>query len=430
MLGSQDRLQDELFVAGRLRDLIPDDHVLCRVDRVLDLAWVRQEVATCYCLDNGRPGIDPEAALRLMLAGFLLGIVHDRKLMREAQVNLAIRWFAGYRLHDVLPDHSTLTRLRQRWGTDRFRQLFEHTVRSCVQAGLVAGDVLHVDATLIRANVSLSSLVRRHIEDVLVANAEGALLQGPPHVKRRARVVSKTDPDCAMATSSRRTFTEPTYKQHVAVDDRAGIIVDVAVTAGDVNEGNLIEQHVDRATTLMGRSPATVTADAGYAYGKVYAALERRGIDPIIPAKAEPTPSGVIPLRRFKYDAKHQLVRCPTHKVLTRSTKTWHGWYYKARTKDCRACGLRARCLSPTVGRRSVVISDGHSALLRARRRRGRWSSHEFHLYGRHRWRAEGVHAEAKRWHGLERAVRRGLPNMTIQSYLTAATLNLKRMAR
>jgi hypothetical protein len=89
---------------------------LCRVDRVLNLAWLRREVEDCYCLDNGRPGIDPEAALRLMLAGFLLGIVHDRKLMREAQVNLAIRWFAGYQLHDQLPDHSSLTRLRQRWG--------------------------------------------------------------------------------------------------------------------------------------------------------------------------------------------------------------------------------------------------------------------------------------------------------------------------
>jgi len=429
VLGQQNREQDELFVSGSLRDLIPPDHVLYRVNRVLDLSWVRDAVAGCYCLDNGRPGIDPEAAIRLMLAGFLVGIVHDRKLMREAQVNLAIRWFAGYRLHDQLPDHSSLTRLRQRWGESRFRELFERTVKCSVRAGLVAGDVLHVDATLIRANVSLDSLVRRHIEDVLVANAEGALLTGPPHVKRRAHVVSKTDPDCAMATSSRKTFTEPTYKQHVAVDDRAGVIVDVVITPGDVNEGNIIEEHVANAAQLIGHEATTVTADAGYAYGKVYAALEERGIDPIIPAKAEPPPSGVIPLRRFKYDAKHHLVRCPSGKLLTRSSKTWHGWYYKARTQDCRICDLRKRCLSPTVGRRSVVISDGHAALLRARRRRGRWSAHEFRLYGRHRWRAEGVHAEAKRWHGLQRAVRRGLWNMSIQSYLTATVLNLKRLA-
>jgi transposase len=387
-------------------------------------------VADCYCVDNGRPSIDPEAALRLMLAGFLLGVVHDRKLMREAQVNLAIRWFAGYQLHDQLPDHSSLTRLRERWGESRFRELFQRTVESCVRAGLVVGDVLHVDATLVRANVSLDSLVRRHIEDVLVANAEGALLSGPPHVKRRAHVVSTTDPDCAMATSSRKTFTEPTYKQHVAVDDHAGIIVDVVVTPGDVNEGNIIEQHVERAAELTGNQATVVTADAGYAYGKVYAALEARSIDPIIPAKAEPASSGVIPLRRFKYDDKNHIVWCPKGKKLTRSSKTWHGWYYKSRSRDCRHCELRARCLSPTVGRRAVVISDGHAALLRARRRRLRWSSYEYKLYGRHRWRSEGVHAQAKRWHGLQRAVRRGLWNMSIQSYLTAAAINLKRMAQ
>src|ERR1700728_967525 len=104
MLGRKERSQFELFISGTPRQLIPDDHVLVRVDRVLDLSWLRDEVADCYCLDDGRPGIDPEAAVRLMLAGMLSGIVHDRRLMREAQVNLTIRWFAGYRLHDPLPD--------------------------------------------------------------------------------------------------------------------------------------------------------------------------------------------------------------------------------------------------------------------------------------------------------------------------------------
>ena len=90
-----------------------------------------------------------------MLAGFLLGIVHDRRLMREAQVNLAIRWFAGYGLHEALPDHSWLTRIRQRWGAERFRRIFERTVKACVEAGIAKGEVVHVDASLIRADVGL-----------------------------------------------------------------------------------------------------------------------------------------------------------------------------------------------------------------------------------------------------------------------------------
>jgi transposase len=129
MLGRKERSQLELFISGSLRQLIPDDHVLVRVERVLDLSWLRDEVADCYCLEDGRPGIDPEAAVRLMLAGLLSGIVHDRRLMREAQVNLAIRWFAGYALHEKLPDHSSLTRIRQRWGPERFKAVLSRTVK-------------------------------------------------------------------------------------------------------------------------------------------------------------------------------------------------------------------------------------------------------------------------------------------------------------
>jgi len=430
MLGTQDRWQEDLFIVGSLRDLIPEDHILRRIDRVLDLSWLRADVAECYCEDNGRPGIDPEAALRLMLAGFTAGVVHDRKLMREAQVNLAIRWFAGFRLHDALPDHSSLTRIRQRWGDDRFRRIFERTVQQCFRAGLVDGDIIHVDATLVRADVSLDSLVPRHMEEVLVANAQDALLTGPAHLKRKEHIASTTDPDCAMATGSRRHYSEPTYKQHFAVDDKAGVIVDAVTTRGDVNEGNVIDQHIGRVEDLLGHRATVVTADSGYAYGKVYQALEQRGVDPIIPAKAEPWPRGVIPVRRFKYDAKHQIVRCPRGKVLRRSTRTHHGWFFKSSSTDCNGCPIRSSCLSPKVGRRALVISDGYEALLRARRRRGNWSGREYAIYTRHRWRSEGVNAEAKRWHGLRRAVRRGLKNVAIQTYLTASAINLKRLAK
>jgi transposase len=146
MLGFKDRGQPELFVTGSLGQLLPDDHVLVRVDQVLDLSWLREAVADLYCPDNGRPGIDPEVAVRLMLAGLLLGIVHDRRLLREAQVNLAIRWFVGYGLHERLPDHSSLTRIRQRWGAERFKAVLTRSVEACVAAGIARGEVVHVDA--------------------------------------------------------------------------------------------------------------------------------------------------------------------------------------------------------------------------------------------------------------------------------------------
>ena len=113
MLGRRGPEQFEFF-AGSLRDLISDDNILARVDRVLDLSWLHDEVAELYCPGNWWPGIDSEAALHLILAGSLPGIVHDRRLMRETNISLAIRWFAGVGLTEGMPHHSSLTRVQQR----------------------------------------------------------------------------------------------------------------------------------------------------------------------------------------------------------------------------------------------------------------------------------------------------------------------------
>jgi transposase len=345
MLGRKERDQLELFVTGSLRQLIPDDHILARVDRVLDLGWLRDEVADLYRADNGRPGIDPEVAVRLMLAGLLLGLVHDRRLMREAQVNIAIRWFVGYGLHEVLPDHSSLTRIRQRWGATRFRSIFERTVKACVQAKIATGEVVHVDASLIRADVSWESLAARHVEAVSRANDhadEEAEKRG--RQSGRYKKVCLTDPDATMATSARNRRLEPSYKQHAVVDDVRGVVLDVEVTTGEVNEGQVVLERVDAAAAVTGQTITTVTADAGYAYGKVYGGLERRGIVPLIPAKIEPIKSPV-PLRRFRYDAKHDLAKCPRGKMLRPGRPIAHGRFSTAAPAIVRAAHwLRYAC--------------------------------------------------------------------------------------
>lgn len=315
MLGSKERDQLELFITGSLRQLVPDDHVLARVDRVLDLSWLRSEVANLYCEGNGRPGIDPEVAVRLMLAGFLLGIVHDRRLMREAQVNVAIRWFVGYGLHEMLPDHSSLTRIRQRWGAERFRWIFQRSVKACVEAKIAKGEVVHVDASLIRANVSWESLAVRHADAVAEANEDDAdVAERTSRQTGRHKKVCTTDPEASMATNGRNRRLEPSYKQHAVVDDVRGVVLDVEVTTGEINEGQVILERIDAAAATTGAPISTVTADAGYAYAKVYGGLERRGVNAVIPTKAEPIRSAV-PTRRFAYDAKNDLLKCPRGKI-------------------------------------------------------------------------------------------------------------------
>jgi len=434
MLRRRGREQLEFFLCGSLRDLVPDDHVLARVDRVLDLSWLHEEVAEVYSLGTGRPPIDPEAAVRLMLAGFLLGIVHDRRLMREAQVNLAIRWFAGFGLHERLPDHSSLTRIRQRWGAERFRRIFERTVQACVTAGIAKGEIVHIDASLIRADVAWESLAVRHVGAVEEANGDDAPDTEHDTALRHSKKTGKfkkvclTDPDASMATSGRNRKLEPSYKQHSVVDDQLGVVLDVEITTGETNEGEQMLARLDAVAAATGAPIATVTADAGYAYGKIFGGLEEREIAAVIPTKAEPIRSPV-PLRRFRYDARNDIVKCPRGKVLRPGKPVKHGRFFHSRSRDCSRCDLKALCISKGRMTKSVVIGDHHPALLRARRRRERWSAEDDRLYQRHRWRSEGYHGEAKTWHGLARAVRRGLQNMRIQAFLTAAAVNLKRLA-
>ncbi len=286
MLGSRMRGQTELLMAGSLRDLVPDDHVLARVDRVLDLSWLRAE-------------------------------------------------------------------------------------RDGKQTG-------------------------------------------------RYKKVCLTDPDATMTTNARNRRLEPAYKQHTAVDDALGVILEVEVTTGQANEGDHILPGVDAVAAVTGTPVQVVTADQGYAYGKVYGGLEVRGIDPVIPAKKEPIRSRV-PLRRFRYDARHDILKCPMRRILRLQRRVEHGRYFYSRATDCRRCPIHGDCLSKGRVNKAVVVSDHHPALLRARRRKERWSTEDARLYQRHRWRSEGFHGEAKSWHGLARAVRRGLQNMRIQAFLTAA---------
>jgi len=210
--------------------------------------------------------------------------------------------------------------------------------------------------------------------------------------------------------------------------------VDVSVTTGQGNEGKQLIKQVERIEATLGEHVACVTCDAGYAHGVNYEALEARGTDAIIPPP--PTQRRTyerIPMRRFKYDAYQNRITCPNGKHLAAKghcSKT-NGRFYRARACDCQACPQRERCFSQTAKARQILLGEGYIALLRARRRKEKgWNKSTLEKYTRHRWQVEGVHGRSKTQHGLSRAIGRGLTNVTIQSYLTAAVMNLKKLAK
>ena len=399
------------------------------MDKVLNLDWVADAVRHTYSGNMGRKSIPPETAVRLMLAGFLLGIVKDRRLMREAQVNLAIRWFADLDLDDEVPDHSSFTRIRQRWGEKLFREIFLRGVKACNERGLLSGESVHIDATFIRADASLDSLVDEHVDSVIRENDSDEAEEKKTGKETKRKKVCATDPDATMARSRRGDKFEPRYKQHTAVDDKCGVIVDIGVTTGKANEGVELIGQVERVEENTGKRPARITADAGYASGENYRRLEEMGVEPVIPPRPEKAPGKSTPKRKFKYDSMNHVVKCPGGKKLRRTTRDAHGWYYVARTSDCQSCALKEKCVPPSQRRRKIQIVFGGDALLRARRGRLRARPENIEAMSRHKWMVEGRHGEAKEQHGLRRAVRRGTAEVAIQVYLTAVAMNLKRLA-
>src|SRR5499426_181043 len=155
MMGRLKHEQEQLFYEFRLDEVVPDDHMVRGIAGVLDLSWVRGELASYYS-PLGRPSIDPLLMIRMLIVGYVFAIRSERLLCREVQVNLAYRWFCGLGIEDKIPDHSVFSRARNERFSDHdiFRHVFERVVAACIGAGLVGGEGFAVDASLIQADAN------------------------------------------------------------------------------------------------------------------------------------------------------------------------------------------------------------------------------------------------------------------------------------
>src|SRR3954454_1392053 len=153
MMGRSNQDQEQLFYSFNLEAVVPDDHQVRAIAGVLDLSWLRTELAPYYS-HTGRPSIDPELMIRMLILGYVFAIRSERALCREVQLNLAYRWFCGLGIEDKIPEHSAFTRARNErfCNRDVFRVVFERVVSSCIKAGLVGGKGFAVDASLIAAD--------------------------------------------------------------------------------------------------------------------------------------------------------------------------------------------------------------------------------------------------------------------------------------
>lgn len=398
MQTKRDISQQEMILLPPLEHFIPGDHQLKRLNRVLDLSFVHEVVRDRYCQTNGRASIDPEVILRIFILQAISGITKVRALLREIHVNLAYRWFIGYRLDEALPDHSTLSKALDRFGDELFDELFARSIAACQKSGLIEGKMLHVDATTIRADID----------------------------KNKVNKSESSDSDARFGRFGDGS-KQPGYKQQTVVDDAHGVVVAVEITPANEADDPALLGMIDGATARLGLIPDVVCADGGYASGANAAGCEERHIRLVSPPQAVPAnQAGHFTIEQFTYDETEDEFTCPAGEKLRNVGRTGRESQrrYRSRQRSCQRCPLHSACT--TAPMRSLTVSPGHGALERLRADRQTESFRT--LYRRRAPVAEGVFADSKQRHGLRRAWRRGLPKMRIQSLLIATVINLKRL--
>jgi len=428
--------QQELFSTIDLESFIPKNHLLRKVDKILDLVFLYDLTEDLYCLDNGRPSIDPVLFFRIQLIGYLFGIESDRQLCRDIHLNLAYRWFCRIPLHENVPHHSSLTRIRDRMGEGRYQKIFEKLLMQWQQQGHFTGKRIVADATLVKANAAMDSLVEREDSDpdARALKRYEQRYHDFKYGKRKRRVANQTHVSLSApeATMVYRKGAEGglKYKVHYSADVDTRIITDCYTTTGSTHEGPVLPGRINYLCDEIGLDVQEVIADRGYGRGPTYRALRERKIRAYIPLHNARMGKGKLTPTEFVYHARTDRYQCPEGHFLYPYEKLDHGLIkrYRITGRHCRHCPKRAECLPENAQQRArFVYRSPHQPEIDQVRKRQKTSAFIGKMILR-KWTIEGLFAEAKQFHGLLRARYRGLSKVSIQALMTAMAQNIKRI--
>jgi transposase len=463
-----------------LEELVPKDNFYRRLEERLDLSFVRELVRDCYAC-SGRPSVDPVVFFRLQLVMFFEDIRSERRLMEVAADRLSIRWFLGYDLDEPLPDHSSLSRIRERYGLEIFRRFFERIVEECFEAGLVWGEELFFDSTKVEANADVDSLRSRsiaqnHLEELFEetcgpekiedfttphpspdASAADALptavdealeednarkskdwisregrqdraFSSGPRERTADRLLSTTDPDATPMRASEGEIKLGYQTQYVVDGGKGRVILNALVTPSEVSENRPMLDLLWRTAFRWHIHPRRVTGDAKYGTRQNVAALKKAGIRAYVAIpNFDFRDTGLFGPGHFRYDPEKDAYVCPADERLHRRTRTGgnRGMRYRAKAEACNACELKAKCTTSERGRMLYRRPD-EDYYDRVRAYRGTFA-YDKALRKRRVW-VEPLFAEAKDWHGMRRFRLRRLEKVNIEALLIASGQNVKRL--
>ena len=437
MMGQQPRTES-LFYYFRLQDQIPEDHLLRLIDRHIDFSFVREQLKDFYS-PMGRPSIDPEVLLRLLLVGYLYGITSERRLLDEVRMHLAYRWFTRLGFEQEIPDHSTFS--KNRHGRFRqcgvFRKVFEEIVRRCLEAGLVEGRNLAVDGTLVGANASNQSRVPREklfelaqisrtVQEYLTELERQNPVADPEARPLAQPMVSSTDPDAAWAVKSGPATLG--YYDNYLVDTASRVILSVDATPARFRQEVLAARRMLERVDQLGVRPQNLAADKAYGSGEFLAWLLERNIQPHIPViDRRHQTKGHFTREQFRYESKENVYYCPEGKPLRYRGQSLgsQGYLYCSTEAQCHGCPQKKSC-TPGLSRRLFV----HWQEPARQTVRALADTPEYKRSQRARYKIEALFAELKQQIKLRRVRLRRLWNVAEQFHLAATAQNLKRLVR
>jgi transposase len=440
MLGRQSGDQASLFYEFRLDDRVPKNHLLRRINVFVTtaLADVHERLQSHYS-EIGRPSVDPELMIRMLIVGYCYGLRSERKLTQEVELHLAYRWFCRLDLDDTVPDHSTFSvnRHGRFRDSDILRQVFEAVVRACMDAGLVKGEGFAVDASVIEAN---ASRYHRKAPDEIdwsaperQTRAAAEFLAGlddeNPDVNRKPpKAISPVDP-CSAWTAKANKRVQFGYGLNYLIDIENAVIVDVEATpARTYDEVAAAKTMITRTEERLGLKAKRLVADTAYGTGRFLNWLISAGVTPHIPVwDMSERDDGILSRVDFKFDPERNVYICPTGKLLTTtgSVGADHVLRYLALKRDCKACPFKPRCCPKTPSRK-VTRDINEDARDQAR---ALMATSEFDKSRDERKKVEMRFAHLKTHHRFERMRLRGLSGARDEFHLAAIVQNLKTLA-
>jgi len=443
VLNTRENTQNEIeFVS--IDELVPDNHLLRKIDKYIDFSFIIERVKPYYSEDNGRPSIDPLVLFKMMFIGYFYGIRSERQLEQEIKLNVAYRWFLGLRFKDPVPHHSTISwnRHKRFKDTDIFQEIFDEIVLLAMNHKMVGGRVLFTDSTHLKANANKHKFTREEVEvetreyldELNKAIEEDRAEHGKKPLKEKKEVketkeirVSTTDPESGFMSrdNKQEMFC---YLDHRTTDLKFNIITDAFVTPGNVHDSIPYLGRLDRQILRFNFNVEAVGLDSGYLTNPICKGLSDRKIFGVIAHRRYQPTKGLFPKWKFKYNKENDIYVCPNSEELTYRSTTREGYReYKSDPKKCSTCSLLEQCTRSRNKQKVVTrhVWEDHKDKVRL----NRLSSEGKVLYKYRKETVERSFADSKELHGLRYCRLRGIKNASEQVLLTAACQNMKKIA-